>query len=382
VTQIRGRSLRLDPERPDKVADNWTVVCVAEDHPRGDADYLRAVRKHEHHLAPGRDGVVESGIGHCDEALGPYAPPKGELRDAVNARALARAGGREAVRVAWAVGEGYRGVELTTLRVRVEQSLGLPGGVVPDALLQAQRTVGAPAPAPLPDGRRPAQLWPLPLTAGAVAGATGAVASSAETGLGIGALTAVLVAAGVGGSRYSAQLTALQDAPEGDQSASLTQLARAVADALAASGATSVGADAVHVTGERHGEVSIELDAPLAESALFAGCLDELLAPLGDPRWLVSRLVLPVPAAAADKRRLAVARALGRPVEAAVAWHAVPAPLARSRARVGAFETAWRAHVGAGRLVLAKDPEGSALVELLRGEDPFAVTSRIRTVWR
>ncbi len=156
----------------------------------------------------------------------------------------------------------------------------------------------------------------------------------------------------------------------------------AVADALAASGATTVGADGVRVAGGRDGEVSLELDAPLAESALFASCLDELLAPLADPRWMVSRLVLPVPAAAADKRRLAVARALGRPVEAAVAWHAVPAPLARSRARVGAFETAWRAHVGAGRLVLAKDPEGAALLELLRGEDPFAVTSRIRTVWR
>ena len=88
------------------------------------------------------------------------------------------------------------------------------------------------------------------------------------------------------------------------------------------------------------------------------------------------------PAAAADRRRLARARALGRPVEAAVAWHAVPAPLARSKSRVAAFETAWREHVGAGRLVLAKDPEGSALLELLRGEDPFAVTSRLRTVWR
>jgi hypothetical protein len=75
VTQLRGRSLRLDPERPDKVADNWTVVCVAENHPLGDADYLRAVRKHEHHLAPGNEGVVESGIGHCDQVLGPYAPP-------------------------------------------------------------------------------------------------------------------------------------------------------------------------------------------------------------------------------------------------------------------------------------------------------------------
>jgi hypothetical protein len=34
VAQIRGRSLRLDPERPDKVADNWTFVCVADGHPR------------------------------------------------------------------------------------------------------------------------------------------------------------------------------------------------------------------------------------------------------------------------------------------------------------------------------------------------------------
>ena len=382
VTQIRGRSLRLDPERPDKVADNWTVVCIAEDHPRGDADYLRAVRKHEHHLAPGRDGTVESGIGHCDQALGPYAPPDRETRDVVNGRALARASDRAAVRAAWAVGEGYRGLELTTLRVRADQPLGLPGGVVPAALLHARRTIGAPAPAPLPGARRPAQLWPLPLTAGVVAGATGAAATSAEAGLGIGAGAAVLVAAGVGGSRYTAQLKALTSAPEGEQSATLAQMARAVADALAASGATTVGAAGVRVAGVRDGEVSIELDAPLVESALFASCLDELLAPLADPRWLVSRLVLPVPASAADKRRLAMARALGRPVEAAVAWHAVPAPLARSRTRVGAFETAWRAHVGAGRLVLTKDPEGSALLELLRGEDPFAVTSRIRTVWR
>jgi len=49
---------------------------------------------------------------------------------------------------------------------------------------------------------------------------------------------------------------------------------------------------------------------------------------------------------------------------------------------VAAFETAWRAHVGAGRLVLARDPEGAALLELLRGEDPFCVTSRLRTTWR
>jgi superfamily II DNA or RNA helicase len=382
VTQLRGRSLRLDPERPDKVADTWTVVCVADEHPRGDADYLRAVRKHEHHLAPGRDGVIESGIGHCDEVLGPYSPPQVAARDAVNGRALARAHGRDDVRAAWAVGAGYRGVELATLRVRTEQPLGVRGGVVPPALLDARRTLGEPAPAPLPRGGRPARLWPPTLGGAAVAGTAGAVTEGPVTGLAAGAGAAALVGATVGGQRYLSQLRALRSSPEAEQTATLRQMAAAVADALHRIGDTSVGAAAVRLSGVRNGEVTCELDGPTSESVLFAGCLDELLTPLADPRWLVSRLVLPVPASATDRRRVARARALGRPIEAAVAWHAVPAVLGRSKSRVAAFEQGWREHVGASRLVHAKDPEGSALLELLRGEDPFAVTSRLRTVWR
>jgi len=382
VTQLRGRSLRLDPDRPDKVADNWTVACVAEDHPRGDADYLRAVRKHEHHLAPAADGVVETGIGHCDPELRPYAPPDRDGRDAVNARALARAAERDAARTAWAVGEDYRGAELTTLRVRTERPLGLPGGTVPAALLTPSQTLGATAPAVVPDDRSPAQLWPLPVGSAVAVGAFGALAASPGTGLGLGLGTGVLATAVVGGQRYLAQTTALRDTEGQEQTATLTQLAHAVADALQAGGATTVGAAGVRIAGTSGGAVSCELDAPAPESALFAASLDELLAPLADPRWLVSRLVLPAPTTAVERRRLALARTLGRPVEAAVAWHAVPAALSRSRARVSAFEAAWRTHVGAGRLVLGKDPEGAALLELLRGEDPFALTSRVRTVWR
>ena len=192
----------------------------------------------------------------------------------------------------------------------------------------------------------------------------------------------MLVTAVLGGQRYLSQVEALRETAGQEQTATLTELARAVADGLHGAGATTVGANGVRIAGTVGGAASCELDAPAAESALFAASLDELLAPLADPRWLVSRLVLPAPATAGGRHRLAMARALGRPVEAAVAWHAVPAALSRTRSRVGAFERAWRTHVGAGRLVLAKDPEGAALLELLQGEDPFAVTSRLRTVWR
>lgn len=36
VVQTRGRTLRVDPAWPDKVALVWTVTCLSEDHPKGD----------------------------------------------------------------------------------------------------------------------------------------------------------------------------------------------------------------------------------------------------------------------------------------------------------------------------------------------------------
>ena len=382
VTQLRGRALRLDPYRADKVADSWTVVCVAEDHPRGNADHLRAVRKHRTHLAPGPDGLIEAGLGHCDTALGPYAAPDAETRAAVNSRALARPGRRDAAREAWGVGAGCAGLELTTLHVDSCGPLGLPGRLLPPSLLVGTSTLGAPAPAPLPAGPQPRRLWPLPVAGAVVTTAAATAAQGALLGTLAGTGTGLLLGGAVAGRRYRAQLASLAALPADSRTACLRQLAEVVADALHGAAGTSVGADGVRLRAGRTGPVALELEAPDLESARVATCLDELLAPLAEPRWLVSRLVVQPPTTDADRQRLARARALGRPVDAAVAWHAVPAWCGRSRARVAAFEAAWRARVGAGRLVLARDPEGMSLLDLLRGEDVLGVRTRLRTTWR
>ena len=75
VQQVRGRTLRLDPDDPQKVADNWDVVVVAVGHLRGGADYARFVRKHRDYYAPSGTGEIESGVSHVDSALGPFGPP-------------------------------------------------------------------------------------------------------------------------------------------------------------------------------------------------------------------------------------------------------------------------------------------------------------------
>ncbi|HVM27949.1 MAG TPA: DNA or RNA helicase of superfamily II, partial [Mycobacteriales bacterium] len=383
VAQVRGRSLRLDPHRPDKVADNWTVVCVADEHPRGDADHLRAARKHAHHLAPSAGGEVVSGIGHCDETLSPYAPPGAAERAAVNARALARAADRAAARRAWAVGLPHRGVELPTVQLRSDRDLGLPAGVVQPGLVAARRVLGAPdgSGAPLPRRLKPPRSWPVPLAGTAVvAGAW--LSQSVPAGVAAGAGAGLLLTAGGAVRRYRSQAVALRDAPADGRTASLRQLAAAVADALHGCGLTSAGSDALRVQAGAEGWLTCTLDVAPEESARFTTAFEELLAPLADSRWFVSRLVLPAPASAADRRRLARAAALHRAVDAAVAWHAVPIELGRNKARVAVFEVAWWRHAGPCRLVRAGEPEGEALLDLLRGADPFAVTSRLRTVWR
>src|SRR4029079_14251338 len=75
VQQVRGRSLRLDPADPTKVADNWDVVCVAPGHVRGSADYDRFVRRHADYYALNHEGEVESGVTHVDPASRRSLPP-------------------------------------------------------------------------------------------------------------------------------------------------------------------------------------------------------------------------------------------------------------------------------------------------------------------
>jgi superfamily II DNA or RNA helicase len=376
VTQMRGRGLRRDPLRPHKVADGWSVVCVADGHPRGDADHLRAVRKQEHHLALSSTGEITSGIGHCDPLLTPFAAPSASERLTVNGRALAAPQRRAEVKAAWRVGEPYDGVESTTIRIRAQRDLGMPGGLVPAGLLRGGVLLGADEKGPKLRRRRLPQLWPTALGAGAVTGAGGFLALGL-VGTGIGAGVAAVVALTTGATRYVQQRRLLDEPPA---SGTLEQLAAALAVALHAVGDTS--GTSVLLRSAEDGWLRCELtDVPAAESALFADCLDELLAPLAEPRSMVSRLVLPTPVAAEDRRALALARALGRRVDAAVAWHAVPTPLARNQTRARAFVAAWEVHVGPTTLVAARSPEGQAIQDLLRGADPYALTSQLRTVW-
>jgi superfamily II DNA or RNA helicase len=90
VVQARGRALRLDDGWPQKVADNWAVICLTADHPKGDADYHRFVRKHDRYFALSGAGDIISGVAHVGHPAG--AAACGRLPRAVAGRAGRRVG--------------------------------------------------------------------------------------------------------------------------------------------------------------------------------------------------------------------------------------------------------------------------------------------------
>src|SRR5262249_37595539 len=122
VTQMRGRSLRLDPDDPEKIASNWDVVCVAPELTRGTSDYERFVRKHRHLFAPSEDGAIEAGPSHVHPALSPFAPPPASAFAEINNEMTRRASGHEQARDRWGIGKPYLAAEQPTLVVKARKA--------------------------------------------------------------------------------------------------------------------------------------------------------------------------------------------------------------------------------------------------------------------
>jgi len=93
-------------------------------------------------------------------------------------------------------------------------------------------------------------------------------------------------------------------------------------------------------------------------------------------------LFLPLPPGRRAAVALAVRRLTGRGIPATVVYHPVPTALATNRKLAETFARAWNARVSPGQLLYAGSPEGTGILAAQRGDDPFAVTTQIRTLWR
>ncbi|MFT5126651.1 MAG: hypothetical protein ACI8W8_000246 [Rhodothermales bacterium] len=119
VNQLRGRSIRLNPAVPRKVANNWDVVCLAPEFEKGLSDYKRFARKHKGYYGICDDGSIEFGLGHIHPSLTEAGPEDVALNAHVlNAEMFQRAADREAIYEAWKVGTPYENSSMPSLEIK------------------------------------------------------------------------------------------------------------------------------------------------------------------------------------------------------------------------------------------------------------------------
>ncbi len=340
VTQTRGRALRTDPQDPAKVAHTWTVVCIADGHPLGDRDYHRFVRKHHGFFSVTEDGLITDGVAHVHPDLTAFAPPSLEDRAIIAQDLRAAALDRDRTRELWQVGQPYADEPVADIRVRADRSLGLdltalrPGSSV----ASIAQVAGGGQLRLRPGWSRALAQW--------LTGRTGADGDAAQTG-------------------------------------TLAAFAAAVADGLRSAGHATEGSGQVRIAPTAAGSYRIWLqDVQEDVSRVFADALDEVLSPLGSPRYLVPRYTIPEPATPAEARRLAWRKMWHLPVPATVVWHAVPSSVAGHRAQADAFADAWNRWVSPGHAVFAGSPEGAGVLASQRGDDPFGIDTGMRVEWR
>ena len=108
INQLRGRSIRLDKDWPEKVANNWDIVCFADEFTNGFKDYARFEKKHKQLYGVCDDGAIEKGVGHVHAAF-TEAEPEGisEGMNLFNDEMLMRSRNREKTRQLWGIGQPF-----------------------------------------------------------------------------------------------------------------------------------------------------------------------------------------------------------------------------------------------------------------------------------
>ncbi len=119
VGQLRGRSIRIDPDDPEKLADNWDIVCIAPEFSKGMDDYGRFIDRHKTVHGLTDDGAIEKGVGHVHAAFTELKPEgvEGSL-GVLNTEMLSRAERREEFRSLWRIGQPFNPKPVRAVEVR------------------------------------------------------------------------------------------------------------------------------------------------------------------------------------------------------------------------------------------------------------------------
>ena len=142
INQLRGRSIRLDSNWEEKVANNWDIVCLAEEFTKGFDDYERFKEKHKQLYGVCDDGTIEKGVGHVHAAFND-AKPEGvnEGMEMFNQEMIERSKNRAHVRELWGIGQPFEIEPSSAIEAKVGEEFSEVNQVISDHLAVSSERV-------------------------------------------------------------------------------------------------------------------------------------------------------------------------------------------------------------------------------------------------
>ena len=319
----------------------------------------------------------------CIRDSSPFVPPPVSEFPAANARALLRSEQRALIREQWQVGLPYVDATVPTIRIKERGIAGQGGfGLGKEAAQVVLR----------PDAAELRGIRTHRVRDRATSVVVGAAVVAGLVSFLTGGIPILVGAAAVGGaaayarvrshfSRGRELLEAAETAP------SVVRVASAVADGLLGAGLTRRGSDSVEVVVDHEGEYRCLLrDVSDVEAGIFVDALEEAVAPIALPRYLIPRWVRTKRARQGavgrwGERWSALWAGFGRIRSDGVVWHAVPTVLGANAERAAAYATAWDHWIGGGDPVYTGSPEDQGILAANQGTDPFDASTVMRRQW-
>ena len=366
VQQIRGRTIRLDPNTPHKVAHNWDVVCISQEFEKGDRDLTRWMKKHAHHYGIAKDGKIVRGIGKVVENLPERLGREGFKKidfSALNLGMLKFVNDRGKTYDLWGVGKPYQNFEFVATRIEKADWKFKTVYTLGESLKSIFRNIVAGL---------------LGLAFG------GYILLQLPTLVGLALAVAVSLPVIV----YTAKRAhtyfrkAFIEIPVDSY---ILDIAKATLMALkdARLVSTGISTDNIRVTEADDGTYSVWLEyGTLEDSRTFSTCIREVLSPVRNPRYLVFR----------DERSLSLSfyspfwyilRSLTSFLrgENCTAYHPVPEVLGMNKERAESFARHWNRFVGGGELVYARSDAGANVIVSERRKRVHGVKTNAFETW-
>jgi len=326
--QMRGRSLRVCPADPGKVANVWHLVCLDATDPNYGDDYALLEKRFRTFAGIGlHEDIIESGLERLELGEGRLSA---ERITRINGAMLAAAAERARLAERWQAALAAKGERAETVETLSAPKAALPHSVLlrvaafdlTGQLLLGGAGLAAAIPSVLP-GAIAAHPWAL-LTA-----AAGGVAALWGVG---------------GGIR-----TGVRMLRHATPASSLRQIARAVLAALRETGLVFTPEETLELilNEDNHGVTCQLRRATLREQSVFLQCMRELCDPVENPRYLLLRKTF-----------------LFRMIQRV--YYPVPRLLGGKKEWATALYRTWQRHVGPIKLIYTRTPAGRRLLLVAR----------------